>query len=342
MAHQQEWSGKSNSKISLRANGNFISENVTKVSVIIPTYNRASTVLDSVRSALDQTYPCMEVIVIDDGSSDETAKLLEKYLGRITILHQSNAGPSVARNHGVRHASGDIFAFLDSDDVWMPDKIERQVSMMDSCGMDMSCCICNTLISNGLQNNDQDAFGIAAIRSEHERALWKNPGEVLASRFLLFNQAAAIRREAFVKVGGYNPRLRLLEDHELALRIAALGGTWGMISTPLVRKNNGTKGIGVVCCEDSLAHAKAQRVALTSVLESGLVRDEQMRRQLKRRISANAREIRNETMVAAGGLTGQSLGRLGRLLVRAESFIARRRFPKPVTEEHSDMSRQTS
>jgi hypothetical protein len=221
----------------------------------------------------------------------------------------------------------------------MRDKIERQVALMDECGARMTCCVCNSLISNGIQCDDRESFGIAAIESEQERAVWKNPGEVLASRFLLFNQVAAIRRESFVKVGGYNPKMRLLEDHELALRLAALGGVWGIISMPLVRKYNDTRGIGVVCCENSLAHSKAQRVALASVLESGLVRDGQMRRQLKRRLRANAREVRNETMLANAGWANRSLGRLGCVWSRMGNFLARKRFPKALTEEISVTNR---
>ena len=209
--------------------GLFLQIKVTKVSVIIPTFNREATVLDAVRSALDQSYSCKEVIVVDDGSSDGTRKLLDAWSSKIKVLHQPNSGPSDARNHGARHASGEILAFLDSDDVWMPDKIERQVSLMEEYGEEMICCVCNSLIFSGLENKNTDAFSIAAIETEHVEAIWKNPGEVLASRFLLFNQVAAIRREPFIRVGGYNPRLRLLEDHELALRLAALDGVWGII-----------------------------------------------------------------------------------------------------------------
>ncbi len=306
---------------------------MTKVSVIIPTFNREATVLDAVRSALEQSYSCIEVIVVDDGSSDGTAKLLDDWSTKIKVLHQTNAGPSAARNHGARHASGDILAFLDSDDVWMPDKIERQVALMDGYGQEMTCCVCNSLIYNGIENKTRDAFSIAAIETEHDCAVWKNPGEVLASRFLLFNQVAAIRRESFIKVGGYNSRIRLLEDHELALRLAALGGVWGIIPTPLVRKRNDTRGIGVVCCENSLEHAKARRVALSCALESGWIRDGEMRRHLKQRLRANDQEIRNEAKFASAGWLNKALGRAGILGTRTSDFIARQFFPQVVTEE---------
>jgi glycosyltransferase involved in cell wall biosynthesis len=306
---------------------------VTKVSVIIPTYNREATVLDAVQSALEQSYPCIEVIVVDDGSNDGTAKMLEGWSNRIKVLHQPNAGPSAARNHGARHASGDVFAFLDSDDLWLPDKIERQIALMDEFGKGMSCCVCNSLIFNNLQQEPEDAFHIARLFPETEIAIWKNPGEVLASRFLLFNQVAAIRRESFFKVGGYNSRIRILEDHDLALRLAAAGGAWGLIKAPLVRKRNDTKGIGVACGEDVLAHARARRIALSGVLESGLIRDSQMRLQLQRQLMAVAKEIRNETWIASGSSLKRSLGTLRRMWLRVGNYLARRRFPKVLTEE---------
>jgi glycosyltransferase involved in cell wall biosynthesis len=282
---------------------------------------------------LEQSYPCIEVIVVDDGSSDGTANLLEGWSTRIKVLHQSNSGPSAARNHGARHASGDVFAFLDSDDLWLPDKIALQIALMDEFGEGMSCCVCNSLIFNNLQQEPGDAFRIAGIFPERERAIWKNPGEVLASRFLLFNQVAAIRRESFFKVGGYNPRIRILEDHDLALRLAASGGAWGVIAAPLVRKRNDTKGIGVACGEDVLAHARARRIALSGALESGLIRDSQMRRQLQRRLMAVAKEIRNETWISSGSRFERWMGTLGRMWSRVGNSLARRRFPKVLTEE---------
>ena len=89
------------------------------VSVIIPTYNRASTVGDAVRSALAQSYSAKEVLVVDDGSTDRTSTTLAQFPG-IRVLRQGNAGPSAARNHGMRLATGDFLAFLDSDDMWDP------------------------------------------------------------------------------------------------------------------------------------------------------------------------------------------------------------------------------
>ena len=306
---------------------------MTKVSVIIPTYNRVSTVLDAVRSALNQTYASIEVIVVDDGSTDDTAEQLLTFSSQITILSQKNSGPSLARNNGARHASGDIFAFLDSDDVWKPDKILRQVALMESYGKSMTCCVCNAEILDQTNVRNTDSFSIADVKSQHEESVWLNPGEVLASRFLLFNQVAAIRRDAFVKVGGYSSRINLLEDHDLALKLASVGGVWGLITSPLVIKSNATKGIGVECGKNPLQHARVQRVALTGVLESGLIRDAEMRRNMSKRLRINAREIQNEELLSSPHRLNRFRGRIGRASSNIANFIARRSSPKVKTDE---------
>ncbi len=306
---------------------------MTKVSVIIPTYNRAATVLGAVQSALDQTYPSIEVIVVDDGSTDDTAERLSTFLPRIKLLRQKNAGPSAARNNGARHASGEILAFLDSDDVWTSDKIARQVVLLEAYGNSMTCCVCNAQIIDGSVKNKTSSFGIAGIECQYEEAVWHNPGEVLASRFLLFNQSAAIRRDPFVQVGGYNPRISLLEDHDLALKLASLGGVWGMITTPMVIKSNETKGIGVECGKNPLEHARALRIALTGVLESGLIRDAEMRRYMAKRLCSNAREIKNVERLLSPEWMNRSIGRIGRVRSSIGNFIARRRFPNEVAQE---------
>jgi glycosyltransferase involved in cell wall biosynthesis len=308
---------------------------VTKVSVIIPTYNRAATVLCAIQSALDQSYQSIEVIVVDDGSTDNTSEQLATFLSRIKFLRQKNAGPSAARNHGARHASGDILAFLDSDDIWISDKIARQVALMEAYGNAMTCCVCNAQIidRNIKKNSNANAFGIAGIKSQFEEAVWNNPGEVLASRFLLFNQVTAIRRDSFVKVGGYNTRISLLEDHDLALKLATVGGVWGMITTPMVIKSNETKGIGVECVKNALQHARAQRIALTGVLESGLIRDAVMRRKLAKRIRINARAIWNEERIMSADWMDRFAGRIGRVGSSIGNFISRRCLPGAVTQE---------
>ena len=99
-----------------------------KVSVIIPTYNRSLSVREAIESVLAQTYRDFELIVVDDGSADNTPSVLGSFGERIRGIRQANAGVSAARNAGIRAAKGEWVAFLDSDDLWVPQKLERQMA----------------------------------------------------------------------------------------------------------------------------------------------------------------------------------------------------------------------
>jgi glycosyltransferase involved in cell wall biosynthesis len=104
---------------------------VTRVSVIIPTFNRADLIVDTVESVLEQTWPNVEVVVVDDGSTDDTRMVLGPYLDRVHYLHQANSGRSSARNAGVAASSGEYLVFLDSDDLLLPNGLELQALFLD-------------------------------------------------------------------------------------------------------------------------------------------------------------------------------------------------------------------
>ena len=239
------------------------------VSVIIPTHDRAATLARAVDSALAQTHTPLEVIVVDDGSTDGTAALLASYGSRIHVVCQTNAGPSAARNRGAAAAQGGILAFLDSDDRWLPEKIERQAALMDRGGTRMACCVCNARVDDHLGTRKPTSFDSANLAPPFAEGVWTNPQEVLSSRFLLFNQVAAIRRDAFDACGGFNPRLDLLEDYDLSLRLSTLG-PWGVIRDPLTVKYNDTAGIGVRCMNDHESHIRARTAVIRQLLGSGM------------------------------------------------------------------------
>lgn len=99
-----------------------------KISAVVPSYNREKTIKRCIDSIINQTYHVFEIIVVDDGSSDNTVSIIEKeYSDRVTIIEQNHKGAQAARNAGIRKAKGDYIAFLDSDDEWLPDKLELQV-----------------------------------------------------------------------------------------------------------------------------------------------------------------------------------------------------------------------
>lgn len=234
------------------------------VSIVIPTYNGAATIRRAVDSALAQTYQPTEIIVVDDGSTDDTAAALSGYGAPVRFLRQENAGPSAARNRGARESRGEILAFLDADDVWQPEKTARQVALLLAGGEKTVCCICDAELREG-NGRTQSSFRRVGIPPPPGPALWQNPGEVLATRFLLFNQVVAVRRRAFESVGGFNEAFRLFEDYELALRLARLG-PWGILPDALVIKHNDTAGIGVRAMRDPAVHLAATRQVVEHLL----------------------------------------------------------------------------
>jgi glycosyltransferase involved in cell wall biosynthesis len=202
------------------------------VSIVIPTYNRSAIIGETIDNIFQQTYSHFELIIVDDGSSDDTLAKLKQYGSRIQVISQRNAGPAVARNRGAQAARGEIIAFQDSDDLWKANKIERQVALLEQFGPSVPCCLCNVLM-RVVDGKDFTSYDLADLRFAIAEGIWLNPAEVLALTFVLFNQAAAIRRDAFEKAGGFDERLKYLEDYDLPMRLA-LAGPWAFLRDPMV------------------------------------------------------------------------------------------------------------
>jgi glycosyltransferase involved in cell wall biosynthesis len=223
------------------------------VSIIIPTFNRASLLPAAIESVLGQSYTNIEVIIVDDGSTDNTPAVLAQFGQRIKVVSQKNKGASAARNHGIRISTGEIIAFLDSDDLWLPTKLIRQVALLEQADSAIPCCLCNIQLAYS-DGRVGSSFDLSLIKPAIEEGLWINVLEVLATRFILFNQSVAIRREALVQLGGFDETYKYMEDHDLALRLALLG-SWAFIHEPQVIWNEGTV--------DSLTkQAEAEQVSL--------------------------------------------------------------------------------
>lgn len=185
------------------------------VSVIIPTYNRADLCARAIRSALSQTYAPIEVIVIDDGSTDGTDEAITREFGNaITLLRQANSGVSTARNAGMARARGEYLAFLDSDDLWDKQKLAQQVEWLER-HPDFGMVLCNLAV--------QDHDG-SHVRIIDRRPRLPRDGEILSDVVRnpsLVPSTVMIRREVYEQLGGFDPGLRTAEDLDFHLRVAA-------------------------------------------------------------------------------------------------------------------------
>src|SRR5215510_12177762 len=184
-----------------------------KVSVIIPAYNTEKFLAETIRSVLDQTYGDYEVIVVDDGSSDGTLGVARSFEPRVKVLAQPNRGPASARNLAIRNSRGDYIAFLDSDDLWMKDKLEDQVALLER-NPDAGLVYSEALMFTG---NNADQKFVEKIGYPYEPSL----GSLLYGDYIP-NSTVVIRRACIDKVGLQNESREFIgvEDYEYWMRVA--------------------------------------------------------------------------------------------------------------------------
>jgi len=211
------------------------------VSAVIPTFNRAADVRIAVGTAVAQTYPAsaLEIIVVDDGGTDDTEAVLRREFGdRVTYLRQANGGVASARNAGMAAATGTLIALLDDDDEWRPDKIARQVEVLErrpEIGM----------VITDVERMDERRAPIEIFR---RRAFIPTDGWVLPQ--VLRNPALApasamFRRTVLDAVGGFDEGLRTAEDLDFHLRVA-LGFPIAVLAEPLTRAMRGHQGLSAL------------------------------------------------------------------------------------------------
>jgi glycosyltransferase involved in cell wall biosynthesis len=197
---------------------------VAQVTAVITTYNRATYLPEALRSALDQQGVDLEVIVVDDGSTDETPQVIQPFLEQITYIRQANAGRAAARNEAIRRARGTYVAFLDDDDVWLPGKLARQVAFMNA----------NPAVglSHGHSEMIDEQGRLLEAETARQRIAFEEAHRVpptyvsYARRCLCLTSATIVRRQVFHSVGLYDESSALThhsvtgEDLDLYLRIA--------------------------------------------------------------------------------------------------------------------------
>ena len=182
-----------------------------QISVIIPTYNRAHTLPRALDSVLAQTRPADEIIVIDDGSTDETRELIEQQYPQVHYHYQDNAGVSAARNLGIKVATGDWIALLDSDDKWLPEKLARQCETIE-CNSEYQLCHCDEIwIRNGKRVNPMNKH------SKSGGWIFKKCLPLCA----ISPSATLIKTSLLEELGLFDESLPACEDYDLWLKVCA-------------------------------------------------------------------------------------------------------------------------
>jgi len=181
-----------------------------RISVIIPTYNRGWIIKEAIDSVLTQNYSDFELIVVDDGSTDDTQNILAEYKSRIRILQQDNKGVSAARNYGIDKARGDYLAFLDSDDIWLQNKITTQVNFFKQDPDSLICQTQEIWIRNGKRVNPKK------YHKKYSGMIF----EKTLPRCLVSPSAVMIKKSLIEEVGCFDETLPACEDYDLWLRIS--------------------------------------------------------------------------------------------------------------------------
>lgn len=206
---------------------------MARVSVIIPTYNCAPFLPATLRSVLAQTYTDYEVVVVDDGSTDETPRVVELFRAsqaRIRYLSQGNAGAAAARNLGLAHAGGEFVAYLDADDLWYPTKLEHQVAYLDAhAGVDVLHTEFTTI-------DDRGSVLRAGFNRETGRPVPRGRcAAELLQRCHVQLSTVMERRDWVRRLGGFDPSLVCTEDYLRWIRLGLAGAVFGYLEEPLVK-----------------------------------------------------------------------------------------------------------
>ena len=232
-----------------------------KISVIIPTFNRKKTLGRAIQSVFNQSLWPFEVLIIDDGSNDGTKEWVKENFQDIKFIYQNNRGVSSARNKGIKYASGDWIAFLDSDDEWLPNKLYEQVKAIE-LNPEINFFHTNEIwIRNGVRVNQM---------KKH-----KKYGGYIFEKCLdicrVSPSSSLIKKEIFDDIGMFDESLRVCEDYDLWLRIASKYPVV-FLDTPLIYKYGG-HGDQLSKVNDGIESYRIQ--SLEKIIKSSVLSNEQ-------------------------------------------------------------------
>jgi glycosyltransferase involved in cell wall biosynthesis len=219
-----------------------------RVSVVIPAYNCSAKVKEAIESVLAQTYTDYEVVVIDDGSTDDTEPVVRSFGDRVVYFRQNNQGAGTARNSGIKRSSGEYIAFLDSDDLWSPEKLDEQIPLLEHD------------LELGLVYSDWAVMSEnGAVEESYLRKLPSASGYVfdkLVQWGFILTSGVVVRRACLLDVGDFDSSLSIAQDYDLWLRICY---RWkvALVNRPLVTKRSWNGSLS-----SNLPKTAVERIAL--------------------------------------------------------------------------------
>lgn len=202
------------------------------ISVIIPAFNSERTIARAIESVLSQGYTDYEIIVVDDGSTDDTANAVKRYGPKVIYIYQENAGPSVARNTALSVSKGPWIAFLDSDDEWLPGKLQKQIQLLDR-NPGLRWCSTNRYQSDGRRKaaaGNADAIAKALEGRDYFSNYFTAASQ---SKCPIITTTLIVHRQVFEQLGGFDPSLRRGQDIDMWWRIAHYHPQIGYVPQPL-------------------------------------------------------------------------------------------------------------
>ena len=233
------------------------------VSVIIPAYNRFPMLCEAIDSVFAQTYSDYELIVVDDGSTDKTGTIPDLYKGKLHYIYQENSGPSAARNRGAVEARGEWTAFLDSDDLWQPEKLERQRAAMER----------TPEIKVSYTNEIWYRRGVRVNPGKKHAKYSGRIFEKCLPLCIISPSSVMIQKQLFLSLGGFNEAFPVCEDYDLWLRITKDFPVL-LIPNPLIIKRNGHSG-QLSASDWGFDRYRVQSIA--ALLKSGELTEDQAR-----------------------------------------------------------------
>lgn len=280
------------------------------VSVVIPAYNAQEHLTDAILSVVGQAYSHIECVVVDDGSTDGTSEILTR-IGNIRRVYQENAGVSAARNRGIAESSGALIAFLDADDVWLPEKLAKQVDALNEGDRGVGLVYC------GMYETDGSLNVLSERPAPDERSALRNT-LLMEPPVVSLSQTGLIPRRVLDEVGGFNTSLTTSADTDMVIRIGMRHGLIA-VKEPLVLYRTHPNQMSLNA--DAMLHD--MEIVLDKAFSSPDLPDDL--RRLRRRAQANLKLAVGGSRLARGDRAKGASDLLGALTtdpVRSASVLA--------------------